>query len=149
MEQCLKELQLEINETCSDELLQDTTDCLQWLNNCSFSSIKPSSTSHGELVEFLQTLVKILLFKIIIENAFQKYLFGSLSYHHCQATLGLAGDKLKNLPLLLIMSRLLSSSNLVCRGWGCMWSMAIPVFTSGLQAPQDGEPLIYNKARIW
>ncbi|XP_062985666.1 uncharacterized protein KIAA0825 homolog [Elgaria multicarinata webbii] len=60
MEQCLKELQLEINDTCSDELLQDTTDCLQWLNNCSFSSIKPSSTPHGELIIFLQTLQSLL-----------------------------------------------------------------------------------------
>ncbi|XP_044301677.1 uncharacterized protein KIAA0825 homolog isoform X3 [Varanus komodoensis] len=56
MEQCLKELQLEINEMCSDELLQDTADCLQWLNNCSFTSLKPSLTPHGELIEFLQTL---------------------------------------------------------------------------------------------
>ncbi|XP_053149892.1 uncharacterized protein KIAA0825 homolog isoform X3 [Hemicordylus capensis] len=60
MEQCLKDLQLEINETCSDELLQDTDDCLQWLNNCSFSSVKPFSTPHGELVKFLQTLQNLL-----------------------------------------------------------------------------------------
>ncbi|XP_077203722.1 uncharacterized protein KIAA0825 homolog isoform X3 [Paroedura picta] len=60
MEQCLKKLQSEINETCSDELLQDTTDCLQWLNNCSFSSVKPCSTPHGELVKFLQALQNLL-----------------------------------------------------------------------------------------
>ncbi|XP_020648898.3 uncharacterized protein KIAA0825 homolog isoform X1 [Pogona vitticeps] len=60
MEQCLKELQQEINETCSDELLQDTTDCLHWLNNCSFSSIKPFSTPHGELIRFLQALQNLL-----------------------------------------------------------------------------------------
>nr|XP_056705219.1 uncharacterized protein KIAA0825 homolog [Euleptes europaea] len=60
MEQCLKELQSEINEICSDELLQDTTDCLQWLNNCSFSSVKPCSTPHGELVKFLQALQNLL-----------------------------------------------------------------------------------------
>ncbi|XP_066472007.1 uncharacterized protein KIAA0825 homolog [Tiliqua scincoides] len=60
MEQCLQELQSEINETCSDELLQDTSDCLQWLSNCSFSSIKPSSTPHRELVKFLQTLQSLL-----------------------------------------------------------------------------------------
>ncbi|XP_042305130.1 uncharacterized protein KIAA0825 homolog isoform X2 [Sceloporus undulatus] len=60
VEQCLKELQLEINETCSDELLQDTSDCLQWLNNCSFSSIKPLSTPHGELIRFLQTMQNLL-----------------------------------------------------------------------------------------
>ncbi|XP_033019581.1 uncharacterized protein KIAA0825 homolog isoform X2 [Lacerta agilis] len=60
MEQCLKELQSEINETCPDELLQDTTDCLQWLNNCSFSSIKPSLTPHRELIKFLQTLQSLL-----------------------------------------------------------------------------------------
>ncbi|XP_060091671.1 uncharacterized protein KIAA0825 homolog isoform X1 [Heteronotia binoei] len=60
MEQCLKELQSEINGTCSDELLQDTTDYLQWLNNCSFSSVKPCSTPHGELVKFLQALKNLL-----------------------------------------------------------------------------------------
>ncbi|XP_061478297.1 uncharacterized protein KIAA0825 homolog isoform X2 [Rhineura floridana] len=60
MQQCLNELQLEINETCSDELLQDTTDCLHWLNNCRFSSIKPFSTPHGELIKFLQTLQSLL-----------------------------------------------------------------------------------------
>ncbi|KAH0628084.1 hypothetical protein JD844_008802 [Phrynosoma platyrhinos] len=60
MEHCLKELQLEINENCSDELLQDTSDCLQWLNNCSFSSIKPLSTPHGELIRFLQTVQNLL-----------------------------------------------------------------------------------------
>ncbi|XP_060617770.2 uncharacterized protein KIAA0825 homolog [Anolis sagrei] len=60
IEQCLKELQQEINETCSDELLQDTSDCLEWLNNCSFSSIKPLSTPRGELIRFLQTLQNLL-----------------------------------------------------------------------------------------
>ncbi|XP_034628934.1 uncharacterized protein KIAA0825 homolog isoform X5 [Trachemys scripta elegans] len=60
VEQCLKELQSEVNETCTDELLQNTTDCLHWLNNCSFSSLKPSSTPHGELIEFLKTLQSLL-----------------------------------------------------------------------------------------
>lgn len=58
IEQCLKDLQSEINEICTDEILQSTTDCLQWLNNCNFSSLRPSSTHHGELMEFLRTLVK-------------------------------------------------------------------------------------------
>uniref|UniRef100_A0A8D0BN44 KIAA0825 n=1 Tax=Salvator merianae TaxID=96440 RepID=A0A8D0BN44_SALMN len=60
IEQCLTELQSEINETCSDEMLQDTADCLQWLNNCSFNSIKSLSTPHGELIKFLQTLQSLL-----------------------------------------------------------------------------------------
>ncbi|XP_048705241.1 uncharacterized protein KIAA0825 homolog isoform X10 [Caretta caretta] len=60
VEQCLKELQSEVNETCTDELLQNTTNCLHWLNNCSFSSLKPSSTPHGELIEFLKTLQSLL-----------------------------------------------------------------------------------------
>ncbi|XP_019387928.1 PREDICTED: uncharacterized protein KIAA0825 homolog isoform X5 [Crocodylus porosus] len=58
MEQCLKDLQSEVNEMCTDELLQNTTGCLQWLNN--FSSLKPSSTPNGELIEFLKTLQSLL-----------------------------------------------------------------------------------------
>ncbi|XP_064357536.1 uncharacterized protein KIAA0825-like [Dromaius novaehollandiae] len=60
VEQCLKDLQSEVNEKCTDELLQNTTDCLQWLNNCNFSSLKPSSTHHRELMEFLRTLQTLL-----------------------------------------------------------------------------------------
>ncbi|KYO48708.1 hypothetical protein Y1Q_0004097 [Alligator mississippiensis] len=58
MEHCLKDLQSEVNEMCTDELLQNTTGCLQWLNN--FSSLKPSSTPNGELIEFLKTLQSLL-----------------------------------------------------------------------------------------
>ncbi|XP_021235375.1 uncharacterized protein KIAA0825 homolog isoform X1 [Numida meleagris] len=60
MEQCLKDLQSEVNEICTDEILQSTNDCLQWLNNCSFISLRPSSTQHGELMEFLRTLQSLL-----------------------------------------------------------------------------------------
>ncbi|XP_068782511.1 uncharacterized protein KIAA0825-like isoform X2 [Struthio camelus] len=60
VEQCLKDLQSEVNEKCADELLQNTTDCLEWLNNCNFSSLKPSSTHHKELMEFLRTLQTLL-----------------------------------------------------------------------------------------
>lgn len=60
VEQCLQKLQSEINETCPSELIQDTAGCLLWLNNCSFNSLKPSSTSHGELLEFLRTLLSLL-----------------------------------------------------------------------------------------
>ncbi|KFP11780.1 Uncharacterized protein KIAA0825, partial [Egretta garzetta] len=60
IEQCLKDLQSEVNEICTDEMLQSTTDCLQWLSNCNFSSLRPSSTHHGELVEFLRTLQSLL-----------------------------------------------------------------------------------------
>ncbi|KAM6109875.1 uncharacterized protein KIAA0825 homolog [Phoenicopterus ruber ruber] len=60
IEQCLKDLQSEVNEICTDEILQSTSDCLQWLNNCNFSSLRPSSTHHGELMEFLRTLQRLL-----------------------------------------------------------------------------------------
>ncbi|XP_051499460.1 uncharacterized protein KIAA0825 homolog isoform X2 [Apus apus] len=60
IEQCLKDLQSEVNEICTDEILHSTTDCLQWLNNCNFSSLRPSSTNHGELMEFLRTLQSLL-----------------------------------------------------------------------------------------
>lgn len=58
IEQCLRDLQSEVNELCVDEMLHSTTDCLQWLHNCSFSSLRPSATHHGDLMEFLRTLVK-------------------------------------------------------------------------------------------
>ncbi|XP_032848969.1 uncharacterized protein KIAA0825 homolog isoform X3 [Tyto alba] len=60
IEQCLKDLQSEVNEISADEILQSTTDCVQWLNNCNFSSLRPSSTHHGELLEFLRTLQNLL-----------------------------------------------------------------------------------------
>ncbi|XP_065716544.1 uncharacterized protein KIAA0825 homolog isoform X1 [Patagioenas fasciata] len=60
IEQCMKDLQSEVNEICTDEMLQSTSDCLQWLNSCSFSSLRPSSTHHGELMEFLRTLQSLL-----------------------------------------------------------------------------------------
>lgn len=72
MEQCLKDLQSEVNEICTDEILQSTNDCLQWLNNCSFVSLRPSSTQHGELMEFLRTLVKNSLLNSVI--------FGKVGY---------------------------------------------------------------------
>ncbi|XP_065519782.1 uncharacterized protein KIAA0825 homolog isoform X1 [Lathamus discolor] len=60
IDQCLKDLQSEVNEVCPDEVLQSTTDCLQWLNNCNFSSLRPCPTNHGELMEFLRTLQSLL-----------------------------------------------------------------------------------------
>lgn len=66
IEQCLKDLQSEVNEICTDEILQSTNDCLQWLNNCNFISLKPSSTPHGELMEFLRTLVKNCLLRSLM-----------------------------------------------------------------------------------
>uniref|UniRef100_A0A8C3N176 Uncharacterized protein n=1 Tax=Geospiza parvula TaxID=87175 RepID=A0A8C3N176_GEOPR len=60
IEKCLKDLQSDVNEICTDEVLQSTTDCIQWLNNCNFSSLRPSSTDHGELLEFLKTLQSLL-----------------------------------------------------------------------------------------
>ncbi|XP_039423599.1 uncharacterized protein KIAA0825 homolog isoform X4 [Corvus cornix cornix] len=59
IEKCLKDLQSDVNEICTDEVLQSTTDCIQWLNNCSFSSLRPSA-DHGELLEFLKTLQRLL-----------------------------------------------------------------------------------------
>lgn len=72
MEQCLKDLRSEVNEICTDEILQSTNDCLQWLNNCNFVSLRPSSTPHGELMEFLRTLVKKTLLSSVI--------FGTIGY---------------------------------------------------------------------
>ncbi|XP_072778028.1 uncharacterized protein KIAA0825 homolog isoform X7 [Taeniopygia guttata] len=60
IEKCLKDLQSDINEICADEVLQSTTDCIQWLNNCNFTSLRPSSTDHRELQEFLKTLQSLL-----------------------------------------------------------------------------------------
>ncbi|XP_039945634.1 uncharacterized protein KIAA0825 homolog isoform X3 [Hirundo rustica] len=60
IEKCLKDLQSDVNEICTDEVLQSTADCIQWLNNCNFSSLRPSSTDHGELLEFLKTLQSLL-----------------------------------------------------------------------------------------
>ncbi|XP_054253970.1 uncharacterized protein KIAA0825 homolog [Indicator indicator] len=60
IEQCLRDLQSEVNEICRDEMLHSTTDCLQWLHNCSFSSLRPSATHHGDLMEFLRTLQSLL-----------------------------------------------------------------------------------------
>ncbi|XP_014114580.1 PREDICTED: uncharacterized protein KIAA0825 homolog isoform X5 [Pseudopodoces humilis] len=60
IEKCLKDLQSDINEICTDEVLQSTTDCIQWLNSCNFSSLRLSSTDHGELLEFLKTLQSLL-----------------------------------------------------------------------------------------
>uniref|UniRef100_A0A8C3RCY0 KIAA0825 n=1 Tax=Cyanoderma ruficeps TaxID=181631 RepID=A0A8C3RCY0_9PASS len=60
IEKCLKDLQSDVNEIRTDEVLQSTTDCIQWLNNCNFSSLRPSSTDHGELLEFLKTLQSLL-----------------------------------------------------------------------------------------
>ncbi|XP_048148935.1 uncharacterized protein KIAA0825 homolog isoform X4 [Corvus hawaiiensis] len=60
IEKCLKDLQSDVNEICTDEVLQSTADCIQWLNNCSFSSFRPSSADHGELLEFLKTLQHLL-----------------------------------------------------------------------------------------
>uniref|UniRef100_A0A8C3VHG7 KIAA0825 n=1 Tax=Catharus ustulatus TaxID=91951 RepID=A0A8C3VHG7_CATUS len=59
IEKSLKDLQSDVNEICTDEVLQSTTDCIQWLNNCNFSSFRPS-TDHGELLEFLKTLQNLL-----------------------------------------------------------------------------------------
>nr|XP_041567194.1 uncharacterized protein KIAA0825 homolog isoform X3 [Taeniopygia guttata] len=60
IEKCLKDLQSDVNEICADEVLQSTTDCIQWLNNCNFTSLRPSSTDHRELQEFLKTLQSLL-----------------------------------------------------------------------------------------
>ncbi|XP_029429059.1 uncharacterized protein KIAA0825 homolog isoform X2 [Rhinatrema bivittatum] len=60
VEQCLQKLQEEINESCTSKWLQNTADCLQWLNNSSFSLLKPSSTPHGQMIEFLTALQCLL-----------------------------------------------------------------------------------------
>uniref|UniRef100_H3B7S1 KIAA0825 n=1 Tax=Latimeria chalumnae TaxID=7897 RepID=H3B7S1_LATCH len=60
IEQTLKDLQLEVNETCIGETLQNTSDCLHWLNNFNFTSPKPLSTPHVQLIDFLKALQHFL-----------------------------------------------------------------------------------------
>ncbi|XP_036606112.1 uncharacterized protein KIAA0825 homolog [Trichosurus vulpecula] len=61
LQQCLKDIQSEVNKRCgSDVPLQTTSDCLEWLNNYSSSSLKPPSCSHGDLIKFLKTLQDLL-----------------------------------------------------------------------------------------
>ncbi|XP_072462208.1 uncharacterized protein KIAA0825 homolog isoform X2 [Notamacropus eugenii] len=61
LQQCLKDIQSEVHKRCgSDVPLQTTSDCLEWLNNYSSSSLKPPSCSHGDLIKFLKTLQDLL-----------------------------------------------------------------------------------------
>uniref|UniRef100_A0A5F8GCN8 KIAA0825 n=1 Tax=Monodelphis domestica TaxID=13616 RepID=A0A5F8GCN8_MONDO len=61
LKQCLKDIQSEVNKRCgSDVPLQTTSDCLEWLNNYSSSSLKPPSCPHGDLIKFLKTLQDLL-----------------------------------------------------------------------------------------
>ncbi|XP_074062978.1 uncharacterized protein KIAA0825 homolog isoform X3 [Macrotis lagotis] len=61
LQQCLKDIQSEVNKRCgSDVPLKTTSDCLEWLNNHSSSMLKPPSCSHGDLIKFLKTLQDLL-----------------------------------------------------------------------------------------
>lgn len=58
IERCIKEIQSEVNKQCPDVRLRTTTDCFEWLNKYNYNSSKSPSTSHGDLIKFLKTLVK-------------------------------------------------------------------------------------------
>ncbi|XP_075449285.1 uncharacterized protein KIAA0825 homolog isoform X3 [Ascaphus truei] len=60
MEQCLQDIRLEANEMCTGEVLQNTTDCLQWFNNYTIRSLKQPETPNSEVIEFLRTLQHFL-----------------------------------------------------------------------------------------
>ncbi|XP_020864262.1 uncharacterized protein KIAA0825 homolog isoform X3 [Phascolarctos cinereus] len=61
LQQCLKDIQSEVNKRCgSDVPLQTTSDCLEWLNNYSSGSLKRPSCSHGDLIKFFKTLQDLL-----------------------------------------------------------------------------------------
>ncbi|MGH0178551.1 UNVERIFIED_CONTAM: hypothetical protein FKN15_078015 [Acipenser sinensis] len=60
IEQRLKELQVELNDTWTGEKLPCTTDNPQWFSPSNFSSLKPSCTGHQELLDFLKALQHFL-----------------------------------------------------------------------------------------
>lgn len=62
IENCIEEIQFEVNKLCPDVQLQTTTDCFKWLASYNYNSSKSPSISHGDLIAFLQIMVKKLLF---------------------------------------------------------------------------------------
>ncbi|XP_058843423.1 uncharacterized protein KIAA0825-like isoform X1 [Acipenser ruthenus] len=60
IEQRLKELQVELNDTWTGEKLPCTTDNPQWFSPSNFSSLKPSCTGHQDLLDFLKALQHFL-----------------------------------------------------------------------------------------
>ncbi|XP_053557467.1 uncharacterized protein KIAA0825 homolog [Bombina bombina] len=56
MEQCLQNLQLEMNESGVSQTLQNTTDYLQWVNCYHMIPSKPPEAPHCQVIEFLRTL---------------------------------------------------------------------------------------------
>ncbi|XP_066511134.1 uncharacterized protein KIAA0825-like isoform X2 [Hoplias malabaricus] len=60
IEQNLRELQSKIGETWVGERVSSPTECLQWFSHRNLSSLKPISTGHQELLDFLKALHHLL-----------------------------------------------------------------------------------------
>ncbi|XP_069887175.1 uncharacterized protein KIAA0825 homolog isoform X2 [Dipodomys merriami] len=60
IEHCIKEIQAKVYKQCSDVQLQTTTDCLEWLTDFDYNTVKAPSIFHGDLIKFLKTLQDLL-----------------------------------------------------------------------------------------
>ncbi|XP_060740365.1 uncharacterized protein KIAA0825 homolog [Tachysurus vachellii] len=60
IEQSLCELQTRIGESCAGEKIPSPTECLNWFSQSNLRLLKPVSTGHQELLEFLKALLHIL-----------------------------------------------------------------------------------------
>ncbi|XP_053310338.1 uncharacterized protein KIAA0825 homolog [Spea bombifrons] len=56
IEECLSSLRLEVNAEGSSGMLQNNTDCLQWLSNCHLKPPGLPETPHCQVIQFLTTL---------------------------------------------------------------------------------------------
>ena len=64
IEHCIEEIQSEVNKLCPDAQLQTTSDCFKWLTSYNYNLSKSPSISHGDLINFLKTMVKITCFMV-------------------------------------------------------------------------------------
>ncbi|XP_005382312.1 PREDICTED: uncharacterized protein KIAA0825 homolog isoform X3 [Chinchilla lanigera] len=60
IEHCITEIQKEVNKQCPDVQLPTAADCFEWLTRCSYSTSKPPSIPHGDLIKFLETMQDLL-----------------------------------------------------------------------------------------
>ncbi|XP_051786143.1 uncharacterized protein KIAA0825 homolog isoform X1 [Erpetoichthys calabaricus] len=60
IDQSLKEMQMEMNDVCTGDMLPFTADSLQWLCPNHLNSFRPLSTGYDELVDFLRALQNFL-----------------------------------------------------------------------------------------
>ncbi|XP_060762922.1 uncharacterized protein KIAA0825 homolog [Neoarius graeffei] len=60
IEQNLCELQTKIGEALAGEKVPSPTECLKWFHQSNMSSLKPVSTDHQELLDFLKALQHLL-----------------------------------------------------------------------------------------